>query len=83
MKWERTILGDIAEFKNGLNFNKDQYGEGVKYISVADFQDYFSVKSNDQVLGASAENFMGAFGSSLNSFNCNCHQPTFFHCPNL
>lgn len=46
MKWERTFLGDIAEFKNGLNFNKDQYGEGVKYISVADFQDYFSVKTD-------------------------------------
>jgi type I restriction enzyme, S subunit len=44
MKWENVNLGEIAEFKNGLNFNKDQYGQGVKYISVADFQDYFSAK---------------------------------------
>ncbi|MBK8805196.1 MAG: restriction endonuclease subunit S [Bacteroidales bacterium] len=44
MMWEMIILGNIAEFKNGLNFNKDQYGQGVKYISVADFKDYFSVK---------------------------------------
>lgn len=46
MKWEKVNLGEIAEFKNGLNFNKDQYGKGVKYISVADFQDYFSAKTN-------------------------------------
>jgi type I restriction enzyme S subunit len=47
MSWARVNLGDIAEFKNGLNFNKDQYGQGVKYISVADFQDYFSVKTEN------------------------------------
>lgn len=45
MKWERVNLGDIAEFKNGLNFSNDQYGKGVKYISVADFKDYFSAKT--------------------------------------
>jgi len=45
MKWETINLGEIAEFKNGLNFNRDQYGQGVKYISVADFQDYFSAKT--------------------------------------
>ena len=47
MSWEMVRLGEIAEFKNGLNFNKDQYGQGVKYISVADFQDYFSVKTEE------------------------------------
>jgi type I restriction enzyme S subunit len=46
MKWEYVNLGEIAEFKNGLNFSKDQYGQGVKYISVADFQDYFSTKTD-------------------------------------
>lgn len=45
MNWPRVNLGNIAEFKNGLNFNKDQYGQGVKYISVADFKDYFSVRT--------------------------------------
>lgn len=44
MSWEKINLGEIAEFKNGLNFSKDQYGPGVKYISVADFKDYFSAK---------------------------------------
>jgi type I restriction enzyme, S subunit len=47
MKWDMITLGQIAEFKNGLNFSKDQYGQGVKYISVADFQDYFSVKTEN------------------------------------
>lgn len=47
MKWETINLGEIAEFKNGLNFNRDQYGQGVKYISVADFQDYFSAKTEE------------------------------------
>lgn len=56
MKWERTLLGDIAEFKNGLNFNKEQYGKGIKLISVADFQDYFSVKTEG--LGELKEDFI-------------------------
>lgn len=47
MSWTRIYLGDVAEFKNGLNFSKDQYGQGVKYISVADFKDYFAVKTDD------------------------------------
>lgn len=45
MKWKKIKLGEIAEFKNGLNFDKDKYGQGVKYISVADFKDNFSVKT--------------------------------------
>ncbi len=47
MKWEYVNLGEIAEFKNGLNFSRDQYGQGVKYISVADFQDNFSAKTDE------------------------------------
>jgi type I restriction enzyme S subunit len=58
MSWARINLGDIAEFKNGLNFNKDQYGQGVKYISVADFKDYFSVKTDG--LGELKEDFINA-----------------------
>jgi type I restriction enzyme, S subunit len=58
MSWARVNLGDIAEFKNGLNFNKDQYGQGVKYISVADFQDYFSVKTEN--LAELKEDFINA-----------------------
>ncbi|MCO7253947.1 restriction endonuclease subunit S [Dickeya oryzae] len=34
--------GDIAEFRNGLNFSKDSHGKGCRLIGVADFKDYFS-----------------------------------------
>lgn len=56
MKWEKVKLGEIAEFKNGLNFSKDQYGAGVKYISVADFKDYFSARID--TLGELKEDFI-------------------------
>jgi len=57
MKWPFINLGEIADFKNGLNFSKDQYGKGVKYISVADFQDYFSAKTEE--LAELKEDFIG------------------------
>lgn len=31
-------LGSLAEFRNGINFNKDNFGKGVKVIGVANFQ---------------------------------------------
>ncbi|EFM6614458.1 restriction endonuclease subunit S [Escherichia coli] len=34
--------GDVAEFRNGLNFSKDSHGKGCKFISVADFKDNFT-----------------------------------------
>lgn len=37
----RTIkLGDIADFSNGVNFDKSAYRKGIKLIGVADFKDY-------------------------------------------
>ena len=37
MKWEKVKLGDIAAFSNGVNFNKSDYGYGIKLINVSDF----------------------------------------------
>ncbi|CAI1801228.1 restriction endonuclease subunit S [Serratia marcescens] len=34
--------GDVAEFRNGLNFSKESHGKGCKFISVADFKDNFT-----------------------------------------
>lgn len=34
--WEVKRLGEIFEFKNGINSNKDSYGKGVKFINVLD-----------------------------------------------
>ena len=35
-------LGDIAEFKNGLNYSRNSKGEKIKIIGVKDFQENFS-----------------------------------------
>lgn len=35
-EWEMKRLGDLLEFKNGINASKEQYGKGVKFINVLD-----------------------------------------------
>ncbi|SHG25785.1 type I restriction enzyme, S subunit [Flavobacterium micromati] len=35
-EWESKKLGDLLEFKNGINATKEQYGRGVKFINVLD-----------------------------------------------
>ncbi len=42
--WQYTRLGTIAEFKNGLNFSRANWGRGLKVIGVTDFQDYLYPK---------------------------------------
>ncbi|OEU42993.1 hypothetical protein BGV40_06390 [Methanosarcina sp. Ant1] len=37
--WKRVPLGTLAEFRNGINYSKDNFGKGVKVINVKDFQD--------------------------------------------
>ena len=39
-KWPTKRLAELAEFRNGLNYNKDSFGVGVKIVGVSDFQDY-------------------------------------------
>ena len=34
--WEVKKLGELLEFKNGINSSKEQYGKGVKFINVLD-----------------------------------------------
>jgi type I restriction enzyme S subunit len=40
VNWPAKRLGDLAEFRNGVNYNKSSFGEGVKVVGVSDFQDY-------------------------------------------
>src|SRR5271165_164745 len=40
VKWPTRRLGDLAEFRNGVNYNKSSFGEGIKVVGVSDFQDY-------------------------------------------
>ena len=42
MSWETVKLGDIAEFSNGVNFDKSAYSKGVKLIGVSNFGNRFS-----------------------------------------
>ena len=42
MSWERIPLGEIANFSNGVNFDKTAYSTGVKLISVSNFGNRFS-----------------------------------------
>lgn len=41
MSWSRIRLGNIAIFRNGINFGKESYGKGVSLIGVSDFKDRF------------------------------------------
>ena len=34
--WEVKRLGEIFSFKNGINANKDSYGEGIKFVNTMD-----------------------------------------------
>ena len=39
-KWPTKRLAELAEFRNGVNYNKSSFGDGVKVVGVSDFQDY-------------------------------------------
>lgn len=39
MKWKTIPLGEIAEFRNGLNYTKEDEGSGLLVINVKDFGD--------------------------------------------
>ena len=38
--WPTKRLSELAEFRNGVNYNKSSFGVGVKVVGVSDFQDY-------------------------------------------
>jgi type I restriction enzyme S subunit len=50
-KWEMKKLGDLLEFKNGINADKEQYGSGAKFINVLDIlnNDYIT---HDKIIGS-------------------------------
>ncbi len=45
--WPTVRLGTIADFRNGINYNKDNFGKGIRVINVKDFQDYSVAKFDD------------------------------------
>ncbi len=41
--WEMKRLGELAEFKNGLNYSQENSGKGLKIIGVGDFKENFTI----------------------------------------
>jgi type I restriction enzyme, S subunit len=56
-QWHKARLGDIAEFRNGINFTVRSAGERVNLIGVGEFRDNFWVPAAGQQVLAD-----GAFG---------------------
>lgn len=42
MSWSYVPFGEIAEFRNGLNYSRESFGAGLKMISVGNFGSRFS-----------------------------------------
>jgi type I restriction enzyme S subunit len=45
--WKPLHLGDVATFKNGLNFKAADDGEAIKIVGVTDFQQYTQLASTE------------------------------------
>lgn len=39
-QWKKVPLGSLADFRNGVNYTKENFGKGIKVVNVKDFQDY-------------------------------------------
>lgn len=50
-EWKPDKLGNLLEFKNGINASKEQYGRGVKFVNVLDIleNDYLTY---DKIIGS-------------------------------
>ncbi len=46
-EWPMVELGEVCDFKNGLNFNKGSTGHTVKIIGVSDFQSHLYAPLDD------------------------------------
>src|ERR1035441_4739563 len=47
LTWPRKKLSELAEFRNGVNYNKSSFGKGIKVVGVSDFQDYTKPRYNE------------------------------------
>lgn len=57
--WESEKLGNLLEFKNGINASKEQYGHGKKFINVLD------ILNNNYI---TYENIIGKVGVDEDTF---------------
>ncbi|EMV1763793.1 restriction endonuclease subunit S [Enterobacter ludwigii] len=47
--WTKTLLGNVMQFKNGLNFTKNDTGEAIKIVGVANFKDLNELHSTEHL----------------------------------
>lgn len=47
--WTRYNLGEIASFRNGLNYTRSDAGEAIKIVGVADFKDRGQLETTGQL----------------------------------
>ena len=47
MTWKPALFSELAEFRNGLNFVKNDNGRTIKIIGVSDFKDCIELESLD------------------------------------
>ena len=45
--WEEKKLGDVADFKNGINYSKSSRGQTISVVGVGDFQNNFYAPVDD------------------------------------
>jgi type I restriction enzyme S subunit len=50
-EWEPKKLGELLEFKNGINATKEQYGSGYKFINVLDILNNDFI-THDKIIGS-------------------------------
>jgi len=59
--WVEKPLGEVSQFKNGLNYNKSSGGQTLPVVGVADFQDNYFVPLSElqsaTIDGALADNY--------------------------
>lgn len=69
-EWEEKRLGELLQFKNGINASKELYGKGVKFINVLDilqneFINYEKIIGSVDVSDEIANNFSVNYGDIL------------------
>ncbi len=68
-EWQSTKLGELCDFKNGLNFTKDDDGQPTRIVGVGDFQNNLVVPatelSNVSIQGGVSADYMLREGDIL------------------
>lgn len=69
-EWEEKGLGELLEFKNGINASKEQYGRGTKFINVLDilqneFITYEKIIGSVDISDSMVEKFSVNYGDIL------------------